>query len=165
MSLEIIRSSSEKSFKDGPCFGKERVEFQQRIGLHKAKPLQRPLYHINVSHTNVIWKLRNHTGKGKLTLCQYLFQTHLGRFTISYSTCSLSYQEILKELMLPTLVYRRHCTDMLQVYKICHNEYDLDQSEFFKDPVDARTGGHPYKIFKERVTTSARSHFFLQSTC
>ncbi len=32
---------------------KERVEFQQRIGLHKAKPLQRPLYHINVSHTKL----------------------------------------------------------------------------------------------------------------
>ena len=49
---------------------------------------------------------------------------------------------------------------MLQVYKIFHDEYDLDKSVFFKAPVDTRTRGHPYKIFKERVATSSRSHFF-----
>ena len=59
---------------------RERVEFPKRIGLHKAKPLQRPVYHINVSYG---------TGKRELTLCQYLIWTLIGRFTISYSTGSL----------------------------------------------------------------------------
>ncbi len=73
---------------------------------------------------------------------------------------NLSYEERLKELKLPTLVYRRHRADMLQTYKILHDEYDLDKSIFFKPPTDARTRGHPFKIFKERVATSSRSNFF-----
>ncbi len=73
---------------------------------------------------------------------------------------NMSYQERLKELKLPTLVYRRHRADMIQTYKILHNEYDLDKTVFFKPPADARTRGHPHKIFKERVVTSTRSNFF-----
>ncbi len=75
---------------------KERVEFPWRIGLHKAKPLQRPLYHINVSHTNLFLL---HYKQRKLTLCQYLFRTHLGRFTISYST--RSFPSFSKKRLLP----------------------------------------------------------------
>ncbi len=73
---------------------------------------------------------------------------------------NLPYQQRLMELKLPTLVYRRHRADMLQTYKILHNEYDLDDSTFFKPPTDSRTRGPPYKIFKERVATSTRSNFF-----
>ncbi len=49
---------------------------------------------------------------------------------------------------------------MLQTYKILHNEYDLADTLFFNPPTDARTRGHPYKVFKERVSTSTRSNFF-----
>ena len=72
----------------------------------------------------------------------------------------LSYEERLSHLKLPSLVYRRHRADMIQTYKILHQEYDLDSSEMFKSPTDGRTRGHPYKLFKDRVTTSLRRRFF-----
>ncbi len=46
------------------------------------------------------------------------------------------------------------------MYKILHQEYDLDGTEFFKTPTDIRTRGHSYKVFKERAETSTRRHFF-----
>ena len=37
-----------------------------------------------------------------------------------------SYEEILKELKLPSLTYRRHCGDMVQVYKIVNGVIRID---------------------------------------
>ncbi len=71
----------------------------------------------------------------------------------------LSYQERLQYLKLPSLVYRRHRGDMLQVYKILHHDYDLDSEKFFKSP-DGRTRGHSYKVFKERAESAIRRNFF-----
>ncbi len=72
----------------------------------------------------------------------------------------LSYQERLEQLKLPTLVYRRQRADMLETYKILHNEYDIDQEIFFKCPGNSRTRGHSLKIFKDRVENTTRRHFF-----
>ncbi len=76
------------------------------------------------------------------------------------SLANLSYPERLKELNLPTLVYRRRRGDMIQAYKIFHNQYDLDKDIFFQTPTDCRTRGHPYKVFKERASSSVRRNFF-----
>ncbi len=72
----------------------------------------------------------------------------------------LSYPERLKQLRLPSLVYRRHRGDMIQTYKIMHHKYDLDEKQFFKTPTDGRTRGHSYKLFKERSETAVRRNFF-----
>ncbi len=72
----------------------------------------------------------------------------------------LTYQERLQQLKLPSLVYRRHRGDMLQVYKILHHEYDLNSEQFFKSPSDNRTRGHSFKVFKERAESSTRRNFF-----
>ncbi len=72
----------------------------------------------------------------------------------------LPYKERLEQLKLPSLVYRRHRGDMLQTYKILHNEYDIDQETFFKSPSDNRTRGHSLKIFKDRAENTTRRHFF-----
>ena len=50
--------------------------------------------------------------------------------------------------------------DMLQTYKILHQEYDIDQEIFFKSPSDNRTRCHSFKIFKDRVDNKTRRHFF-----
>ncbi len=73
---------------------------------------------------------------------------------------NVPYEERLRHLGLPTLVYRRHRADMIQAFKILHQEYDLDSSKMFKSPTDDRTRGHSYKLFKERVATSLRRGFF-----
>ena len=72
----------------------------------------------------------------------------------------LPYEERLEYLKLPSLVYRRHRGDMLQVYKILHHEYDLNSENFFKSPMDGRTRGHSYKVFKERAESAGRRNFF-----
>ncbi len=72
----------------------------------------------------------------------------------------LPYHERLEQLKLPTLVYRRHRGDMLQTYKILHQEYDMDREIFFKSASDNRTRGHSFKIFKDRVDNTAIRHFF-----
>ena len=46
------------------------------------------------------------------------------------------------------------------MYKILHQEYDIDGSKFFKTPTDSRTRGHSYKVFKERAESSIRRNFF-----
>ena len=73
---------------------------------------------------------------------------------------NLPYPERLRQLNLPTLVYRRHRGDMLQTYKILRHKYDLDEGMFFTTPTDNRTRGHSYKVFKERTETSTRRNYF-----
>ena len=68
----------------------------------------------------------------------------------------LPYHERLRHLKLPTLVYRRHRGDLIQTYKILSHKYDLDHGIFFQSAIDARTRGHSYKVFKERVASSIR---------
>ena len=72
----------------------------------------------------------------------------------------LPYEERLRQLRLPTLVYRRYRGDMLQTYKILHHEYDIDQEIFFSSPTDKRTRGHSFKLFKNRVENTSRRQFF-----
>ena len=72
----------------------------------------------------------------------------------------LPYEARLEQLKLPSLVYRRHRGDMLQVYKILHQEYGIDGRQFFKTPTDSRARGHSYKVFKERAESSIRRNFF-----
>ena len=71
----------------------------------------------------------------------------------------LSYPERLKELNLPTLIYRRHRGDMIEMYKILNFTYDkevcpsttLNQST---------TRGNQQKLYKERSKTLTRKHYF-----
>ena len=37
----------------------------------------------------------------------------------------LTYEERLRYLDFPTLVYRRSCADMIETYKIVHGKYDI----------------------------------------
>ena len=41
------------------------------------------------------------------------------------------YEECLEVLKLPSLFYRRHHGDMIQVYQIIHRGVDLSLDEFF----------------------------------
>ena len=72
----------------------------------------------------------------------------------------LPYIERLRQLKLPTLVYRRHRGDLIQVYKILSRKYDLDDGAFFQNPVDTRTTGHSHKVFKQRANSSTCRNFF-----
>ena len=78
----------------------------------------------------------------------------------------LSYQERLKRLKLPTLVYRRARGDMIEVYKLLTQKYDMEVSNFI--PLHSERvheqrrnlRGHTKKIFKERSRLEIRKNFF-----
>ncbi len=72
----------------------------------------------------------------------------------------LSYEERLRKLRLPTLVYRRKRGDMIQTFKYLHGIHDSNTETLFKRINDDRTRGHNLKLFKERTYTSTRANFF-----
>ena len=73
----------------------------------------------------------------------------------------------MRELKLPTLLYRRIRGDMIETYKITSQKYDPSIENMFpmhKDKVKASSSlrGHEKKIFKERSKTKIRKNFFTQ---
>ncbi len=58
----------------------------------------------------------------------------------------MPYTERLKYLKLPTLVYRRHRGDMIEVYKLMNGIYDRDVSMNLQRNVHSSTRGHSMKL-------------------
>jgi endonuclease/exonuclease/phosphatase family metal-dependent hydrolase len=71
----------------------------------------------------------------------------------------LSYGERLKQLKLPSLVYRRRRGDMLQVYKIVHGMEDFGEQNIISLSI-GRTRGHPFKLVKPRCNYKIRQNSF-----
>lgn len=71
-----------------------------------------------------------------------------------------SYPERLTHLGLPTLAYRRHRADLLQVFKIVKGVEDIKPDSFFKFATDSRTRGHDFKLKKQHVRTKKRQNAF-----
>jgi molybdopterin converting factor small subunit len=65
----------------------------------------------------------------------------------------LSYSERLHELKLPTLRYRRKRADVLQTWRILHNEDDIEEEKFFHRNDDTRTRGHSLRLRKTHSST------------
>ena len=75
----------------------------------------------------------------------------------------LPYKERLKQLKLPTLVYRRLRGDMIEVYKLTHSKYDPAVSDILhKHDKQDRTRGHSEKLYKKKFRTEVRRHTFTQ---
>ena len=76
----------------------------------------------------------------------------------------LSYQERLKILKLPSLVYRRTRGDMIETYKLLHNTYDSEVSNIVKLHEDntsrEATRGHSLKLHIERPRKNIRKESF-----
>ena len=71
---------------------------------------------------------------------------------------TLSYEDRLRALKLPSMYYRRERGDMIECYKYTHNHYNSDPP--FKMNVNSGTRGHSLKIVKDRANKSIRQHFF-----
>ena len=80
------------------------------------------------------------------------------RATAMIKKCKgLSYEERLRKLGIPTLEYRRHRADLIQVYRLFSGIDRMDANVFFSlhnedeaCSVRAETRGHPRKLSKNR---------------
>jgi hypothetical protein len=71
-----------------------------------------------------------------------------------------TYIERLKLLRLPSLVYRRHRGDMIEVYKILHGVYDEDTSLLLENSRSLNTRGHSLKLETIRSRYDVRKYSF-----
>lgn len=71
---------------------------------------------------------------------------------------NLEYEERLKELQLPSLVYRRLRGDLIEIYKYTHDCYDT--KSLFEIQEDNITRGNDLKIKKQRCRRDVRKRFF-----
>ena len=80
----------------------------------------------------------------------------------------LSYSEQLKRLNLPTLRYRWHRGDMLEVYKILHDIYDKEITTWILNlSRNTSTRGHSLKLTTQRSRLELRrnSLLFCSQSC
>ena len=68
----------------------------------------------------------------------------------------LSYPERLFRLKLPSLVYRRRRSDLIQVYRMLHHIDDIDYTKSFKLANGGQTRGHTLKLVKQRTASRLR---------
>lgn len=71
----------------------------------------------------------------------------------------LTYDHRIRELNLPTLLYRRQRYDLIQIFKIINRIDDIDSSKFFTFN-DNITRGHIFRLEKKHVNKSLRSNSF-----
>ena len=74
----------------------------------------------------------------------------------------LSYPDRLKFLNLPTLAYRRARGDMIEVYKIVHNIYDINVSNKILSMREKLVSlrGHTFTLEHKRLYSKARINYF-----
>lgn len=77
---------------------------------------------------------------------------------------NLDYEERLRALRLPTLLFRRMRGDIIETWKYLNKKYDVDVSNLFTLQSDAKPGmntrGHAFKLEKPRCETRTRHNFF-----
>ena len=71
----------------------------------------------------------------------------------------LPYKDRLKKLKLPTLKFRRIRGDMIEVYKIINQKYDINTTVAFEIIKGSVTKGNKYKL-KYSHCKYLRKHFF-----
>ena len=74
----------------------------------------------------------------------------------------LTYEERLKALNLPSLLFRRRRADMIQAYKIINGLERVESGKFFKFSTNTKTRGHSKKLFKPRCRLDIRKNIFSQ---
>ena len=68
-----------------------------------------------------------------------------------------NYEDRLRRLDLPSLIYRRFRGDLIQTYKYIHGHYDVEHLMILEGP--SRTRGYKHKIHKTRPKKTVRQRF------
>ena len=75
-----------------------------------------------------------------------------------------SYQERLSKLSLPSLVYRRQRGDLIFLYQLINQHFNIDINDFFRYQTYTTTRGHNYKLYKPHAKHFCRVNFFILRT-
>ena len=121
------------------------------LNLHKF--LVRP----QLEYNNVIWGLHYITDKRKVEAIQRLATWMISAFS------ELSYTDHLQYLNLPPLQHRRRRGDLLLLYQMIHNHYDLNCTSFFSHSTisDKRS---QYKVTKATHQLSSKVILFFSKS-
>ena len=115
------------------------------------KTLVRPI----LEYGNNVWSNGLKKYSTKIENVQRKFTKHIKGLD------NVPYEQRLKRIKLPSLEYRQHRGDMLQVYKIAHNFYDsASTASLFKFANNDRLRGHNFKLIKQSVNKSKYANFF-----
>ena len=74
----------------------------------------------------------------------------------------LAYEDRLRALKLPSLVYRRRRGDMIQMYKLMNGLIRVEIKSLVQPTTEFRTRGHHQKVQKNRANKFARANCFSQ---
>ena len=74
-----------------------------------------------------------------------------------------SYQERLQRLSLPSLTHRRLRGEMIFLYQLTHQYFNIDVTSLLQYQ-SSITRGHCYKIYKPHAQTFCRANFFTVRT-
>ena len=74
-----------------------------------------------------------------------------------------SYQDCLSKLSLPSLAYRRQRGDMIFLYQLINQCFNVDITDLFTYQTYSTTRGHNYKIYKPHAKHFCRVNFFTQN--
>ena len=72
----------------------------------------------------------------------------------------LDYEQRLRKLKLPTLVYRRLRGDMIELYKIHKGLYDEEIVNFLTPGISNNTRGHVHRLYLKYARLNVRKNFF-----
>ena len=71
-----------------------------------------------------------------------------------------SYIDRLTSMNLPSLLYRHRRGDLIFLFKILNDYFNLDHSNFFTFSHNTQTRGHAYKLLKPPAHLSCRVNYF-----
>ena len=119
------------------------------IVLKLYKSLVRPI----VEYANVIWAPHYILDQQKVERIQRKATRIIPSFHGS------TYNDRMRILSLPSLQYQRRRGDLIFLYQILGNFYNIDKNKFFS-PTFLSTRGHNRKIFKPHSRCVPRTSFF-----
>jgi len=85
-------------------------------------------------------------------------QRRATKLVIGFS--DMTYENRLRAMELPSLVYRRYRGDMIEVYKYLYGMYSVPCNSLLKRALPSALRGHDYKLFKRQCHSQLRLQFF-----